>query len=226
MKAVTLGGALALVLFTVPALAQQKPPATPPQQKPPVTTPAQKPPQPAAPAVQQPPAQPPRPFPEGAKIAFIEIQRIANESKEGQASTKRVQDLEQKKLSELNEKNKALTANQQKMQAGSLLSDEARAQLQKEIDRQQLDIQRAQQDAQSEVDDLRNGLQREFQRKLMPVIQQVATEKQLHYILSAEAGIVWADTGLDVTNDVIKRFDAAPAPPKAPAPDPQGPSAR
>ncbi len=209
MKARTLGGALTLVLFAVPVFAQQKPPATPP----PAAAPAQKPPAPAAQ-----PAQPPRPFPEGAKIAFIDIQRIANESREGQASTKRVQDLEQKKLADLNDKNKALTAAQQKQQAGGLLSDAARAQLQKEIDRMQVEIQRAQQDAQSEVDDLRNSLQNDFRNKLMPIINQVATERQLHYILSADAGIVWADTGLDLTAEVIKRFDSAPAtPPKPPA---------
>jgi Skp family chaperone for outer membrane proteins len=212
MKARTLGGALSLVLFAAPVLAQQKPPAAPP-----AVAPAQKPPAPAAQ-----PAQQPRPFPEGAKIAYIDIQRIANESKEGQASTKRVQDLEQKKLADLNEKNKALTAAQQKQQAGGLLSDQARAQLQKEIDRMQVEIQRAQQDAQSEVDDLRNTLQTDFRNKLMPIIDKVAQERQLHYILSADAGIVWADTGLDLTAEVIKRFDAAPAAaPKPPAPGPE-----
>ena len=46
-------------------------------------------PAPAAPA--QPQAQPPRPFPEGAKWATIDIQRIAAESAEGKASTAKVQ---------------------------------------------------------------------------------------------------------------------------------------
>jgi Skp family chaperone for outer membrane proteins len=206
MKAVTLAGALTLVLLAVPALAQD-PPAT--QQKPPAQQPAQK---PAAPAAQ--PAPPPKPFPEGAKIAYVDIQRIAAESKEGQAASKKVADLQQQKLAELNEKNKQLQTAQTKLQSGGLLSDDARAQVQKEVDRLQIEIQRAQQDAQTAVDELEGELQRDFQRKLMPVIEQVATERQLLMLFTAEAGIVWADRGLDLTADVIKRFDAPAAPAK------------
>jgi outer membrane protein len=215
MKAVTLAGALTLVLFAVPAFAQVKPPVQPP--------PAQKPAPPAQPAPQQP--TPPPPFPEGAKMAFIDIQRIASESKEGQTSTQKVQALEQKKLNDLNEKNKQLTAAQQKAQSGSLLSDEARAQLQKEIDRLNLEIQRSQQDAQAEVDELRNALQRDFQRKLMPIIEMLAKEKALQFLFSADAGIVWADRALDLTSEIIKRFDAAVASGVVKAPEPS-PSAR
>jgi outer membrane protein len=197
MKSATLAGALALVLFAVPAFGQQKPPV----QQPPV----QKPPAPIQPTT------PPPPFPAGATIAYVDIQRVASESKEGQASTQKVQALEQKKLNDLTERNKQLTAAQQKMQSGSLLSDEARAQTQKEIDRLNLEIQRGQQDAQAEVDELRNQLQRDFQRKLMPVITKLATEKSLQFLFSADAGIVWANPALDLTVEVIKRFDAAVA---------------
>ena len=61
----------------------------------------------------------------------------------------------------------------------------------------------------------------DFQRKLTPVIQQVAQEKGLELLLSrADAGIVWADQGLDLTAEIIRRFDAATTgakPPAAPA---------
>jgi Skp family chaperone for outer membrane proteins len=173
-----------------------------------------------------PPApNPPRPFPEGAKIAFVNIQRIASESAEGRASTARVAALSQKKSAELGDKNKQLAANQQKLQqSGAVLSDAARAQLEKDVERLQVEIQRAQQDAQTEIQDLQQELQAEFQKKLLPIIQQVVTERSLQMLFSqADAGIIWADGGLDLTADIIKRFDtatAAPAaaPPAAPPP--------
>jgi Skp family chaperone for outer membrane proteins len=57
---------------------------------------------------------------------------------------------------------------------------------------------------------LQQELQAEFQRKLIPVINAVATERGLHMVFSqADSGLVWADTGLDITADVIRRFDAA-----------------
>ena len=57
------------------------------------------------------------------------------------------------------------------------MSPNALAQLQKEIERQQVDIQRFTEDAQQEVTQLQQQLQDEFQRKLTPVIAQVADER-------------------------------------------------
>ena len=76
-----------------------------------------------------------------------------------------------------------------------------------------------QQDAEAELQELQQQLQLDFQRKLIPVIQQLVAEKGLQILLSqADAGIVWADPGLDLTAEVIKRFDAAAtAAPKPPA---------
>jgi outer membrane protein len=196
------------VMLAAPALAQ------------PPTAPAQTPPQPAAPqAPAQAAPQPPRPFPEGAKIAYINVQRIANDSAEGKQATAKVQALNEKKVGELNQKNTALQGLQQKLQqSGAVMSDTARIQLEKDIEKAQVEIQRFTQDAQAEVRDLQEDLQDEFQRKLMPVIVEVATEKGLHMVFSQQdAGLVWADTGLDITNDVIKRFDALAGAAAAPA---------
>ncbi|MBI2188751.1 MAG: OmpH family outer membrane protein [Acidobacteria bacterium] len=177
---------------------------------------------PAAPAAQAAPAQPPRPFPAGVKYAFINIQRIAAESAEGKALAAKVQALNQKKVQELNEKNKQLQAAQQKLETGgSVLNPNALGQLQKEIERMQVDIQRFTEDAQQEVQALQMELQEEFQRKLTPIVQQVAMEKQLHLLFSAaDSGLVWADLSLDITSDVIREFDAAAKSAAAPAPKP------
>ncbi len=175
-------------------------------------------PQPAAPAAQQ----PPRPFLEGSKVAVIDIQRVAAESAEGKAATSRAQALQQKKLNELNELSKKLQADQQKLQTGgAMLNEQARSELERSIERQQKELQRAQQDAQDEVAQLQQDLQNDFQNKLYPVIQKVVSEKGIHLLFSSrDAGIVFADPGLDLTAEVIKRFDAsstAAPPPAAPA---------
>ena len=77
----------------------------------------------------------------------------------------------------------------------------------------QKELQRSQQDAQEEVQQLQQDLQNGFQAKLLPIIQQVVNERKITILFSsADAGIVFADPGLDLTADVIKRFDAAAAP--------------
>jgi Skp family chaperone for outer membrane proteins len=183
---------------------------------------------PAAPVAQAATAAEPA-FPAGSKYAFVNIQRIAAESAQGKVLASRVQALNQQKVTELNQRNQALQTSQQKLDSGgSVLSDAARAQLAKDIDRQQTEIQRFTDDAQKDVEELQNQLQQEFQQKLGPVVQQVAQEKKLEILFSAlDAGIIWADAGLDLTSEVIRRFDAAaPAPAAAaPAPRPAAPAA-
>ena len=213
LKSVIVVGALALGLGAGPALTQTPPPQNPPAQNPPAQNP---PAQPQITPTPQPPPAAPKPFPEGAKIAYIDLQRIAQASEEGKAAATKIQEYEKKKLGEIQEKNKQLEEMRKKLeQGGTVLSDSARGQIEKDIDRTTRELQFMQQSAQAERDQLERELNAEFQRKLNPVIEQVAKEKGLQMLFSIrDNGAVWADTGLDLSEEVVKRFDAAT---KAPA---------
>ncbi len=217
MTVLTFAGLRRLVTASVvvaalvaPAFAQTAPkpaaPAAPKAAAPAAPKPAPAPAAAAAPA----PAAPVVPFPDGAKLAFIDVQRIIAESKEGQTASNKVKALNDRKVAELNERNKSLQTDQQKLASGAgVLSDSAREELQRKIERQNTDIERATQDAQKELQDLQQSLQLEFQRKLNPVLAEVAQEKGLHLVFSAgDAGLAWAHAGLDLTADIIKKFDA------------------
>ncbi|MFO7694924.1 MAG: OmpH family outer membrane protein [Vicinamibacterales bacterium] len=208
MKALTVAVLAGCVLVAGVAYAQQA--APPVQQTPPSAQQTPPPAQQAAPA--------PVAFPEGAKYAFLNIQRIASESSEGKTSSSRIEALRAKKAAELTEKNKAVESLQAK-QRSAVLGEAAAAQIQKEIDKTQVEIQRMTQDAQAELQDLQNELQLDFQRKVGPVIESVAREKGLQLLFSqADSGLVWADAGLDLTAEVIRRLDAASAGAQKPAP--------
>ena len=216
MRSLVVIAALTLVLGSAPTFAQGTQPAPSPGA---ATRPC--------PRAGGPGAAAAAPFPEGTKFAFIDIQRVAGESTEGKASTARVQALNQQKVAQLNDLNKKLQADQAKLQQQtSVMSDAARGQLERDIDRQQKEIQRFTQDAQEEVQQLQQDLQNGFQSRLLPVIQQVVAERGLQILFSRnDSGIVWGDSALDITADVIKRFDAAaPAGTSSAAPvhDPRG----
>jgi outer membrane protein len=188
--------------------AQQPPkPQTPPAQQPPKpTTPPATPPATAQPAPT--PAAPPVPFPQDSKIAFVDIQAVASGSAVGKDATAKLNALTTKKAAEIADKNKQLQAAQSKLQSGAgVLSESARAQLEKEIDRMQRDIQFANQNAQAEVNEMQNDLQGDFQKKLMPIIEEIAKEKGLYVVFTAEAGVAFVHPGLNITPEVIKRFD-------------------
>ena len=216
MKGSAVAASLAVFLSAAPAFAQAAGQARPPAA-------------PAAPAPAQPapaPPPPPAPFPAGAKIAVVNLQQIANLSGEGKISTGKVQALMQKKQVEAQAKSKALADAQAKLQtSGAILSDAARAQLEKDIERMNVEGQRFQQDAQAEINELSQQLQNQFQQKLFPILDLVAKEKGIDVLLSAaDAGMVWAAPGLDLTMDAVKKLDekaaAAPAAAKPAAPAP------
>ncbi len=215
MRRFAVAAALGLALG-VPTItfAQAAPPQTPPPQTPPPATqkPAAPPPAAAAAAAPRPSRSPRAPRSRTSTSSGSPPSQPRARPRRGKVSA-----LRDKKLAELKAKNKQLEAAQQKVNQ-AVLSEEARAQATKEVERLNVEIQRMQQDADAELQELQQQLQLEFQRKLTPVIQQVAQEKGLQMLLSqADAGIVWADPGLDLTAEVIKRFDAATAGAKPPA---------
>lgn len=167
-----------------------------------------------------------KPFPEGFKVAFINPDRIIAESALGKASTARMTALRAQKLAELNAKGQELESARQKLAMGSLLSEDARATTQKSIDRLQVELQRAQQDAEAAAQELQQQLNVEFDRKLTPIVEQVALDKGLYLLLRVDTGtIAWADPALDLTSDIVKRLDAtttaaSPKQPKMPRPRP------
>ena len=220
-KMTVIGAALAAVLTAGPVFAQVAPPATPPAQppanptqppanppaKPPATQPANPTQTPAAPPAA---AQPPKPFPVGAKIALINLQAVASNSVEGKAASAKIQGFNTKKTAELNEKGKQIQALQTKLQqGGSVLSDQARSQAEKDLRKMQNELTAMQEEAQAEGQELQNSLQLEFQKRIAPIIEQVAMEKDLHVVLDVQA-VVWGTSAVDITGEVIKRLDAAP----------------
>jgi len=140
---------------------------------------------PAGRAATPPPAAPVNaPFPAGAKIAYVNVQAIVQTSAEGKSDNAKVDALVKKKQGEAAAMKAPTPQDQQKFQ----------------------------QQAQQEIQQLQTQLQADFQKKLMPILQQMAQEKHLSMLLSAQdAGLIWAEPGLDLTQEAIKRFDASMA---------------
>ena len=212
MKVFAVALACGLVLSVAPSFAQAQAPA-PAQPAPGTAKPAQPAPGTAKPAqpAPVPQAAPKVPFQNGLKYAFVDLQEVAQSSAQGKAYNGKVQSLQEQKVKELQDKNKAMQANQEKLDKGAtVLNESARASLQQEIERQQRDIQRYTEDAQQEIQTLGQQLQADFERVLRPIIDKVAKEKQVHFVFdAAQSGLVWADPSMNLTADVIQALDAS-----------------
>ena len=227
MKVFAVALAISLVLAASPRVAQAQAPAPAQGAKPSPAQPAPSTAKPAAPApAAAAPQAPPRvPFQNGLKYAYVRLQEVASNSVQGKAYASKAEGLRGQKVKELQDKQKQLTAAQEKLdKSGTLLTDSARAGLQADIERLNKDIQRFTEDAQQEIEALTQQLQAEFEKLLLPVIDKVAREKQVHFVFdAAQSGLVWAAEGMDLTLDVIAALDTVqPAKPAA-APAPAAP---
>jgi Skp family chaperone for outer membrane proteins len=204
MKALTLPIlAIALtVAIAAPSTAQTQTPPKP--QAPPATTPSQ-------PPVFQPATKlrTPVTFPLDAKYAIVDTQAVASTSVIGKEASKKLNDLQSKKAADLQDKNKQLQALQARRDTGGpVLNDAARALLDKDIDKLQRDLQYAQSSAQADLQNLNNELMAEFTKKVEAAVQEIAKEKGLYIVFTADSGVAYVAAEVDISDEVIKRLDA------------------
>lgn len=157
-----------------------------------------------------------------AKIAFVDLERIAATSALGKAAAAQIESLQGKKATELGERQKQLQALQGKLADGaSVLGPEVLSKLDSEITRARRDLERFTQDAQQEVQEYQVQIQRSFAQKLFPIIGQIAKTKDLWAVFRLEPqNLLWYQKTLDISDDVIARLDA-PAAALSPAKPPK-----
>ncbi len=179
--------------------AQTPPPAT---QKP--ADPAQK------PAEAKPQPRPPVPFPEGARVAFVNFDYVAQTSEEGKAMIARLQEMQKKKQAELADRQKKLEeARKKAADQSSVMNDQARAQAERDITRLERDLQDAQQDASNEFNDFSQKVQNEFGQKIRPLLEAIAKEKGIHLILRAVPEVIaYATEGIDISDELVQRLNS------------------
>lgn len=158
-------------------------------------------------------------------IAFVDLQQF-------QAKSKRIQEM-QKHFSELNnikrtglEKKqnelKALTEQLQKQ--GPMLKEDTRNEKIKEIGMKEMELKLAQKQAETELQNEARALDETMIRDLVKIIGDVRKQKKLSLILNSTSAILAADDSLDITDEVVKIYDAS-APTKPAAADKPKPAA-
>jgi len=156
------------------------------------------------------PAPAPPLFPVGAKFAFLDFQRVASDSVSGKLATRILEELRTKKLTEIEGQGKELKALTARRDSG-VLSGPALLQLGKDMEKLQRAIQFSQQDAQAEIRQLQSELQIDFEKRVTPVVAEIAKEKGLHAVFAADPAVTFfINPDLDISGEVIKRLDALP----------------
>ena len=119
----------------------------------------------------------------------------------------------QAKQSEVEKKQKELDDQQKKLQNGvRTLSETVKADLQKDIDRRTKELQRINEDAQKELQGLREELLRPIAERATVLLNGLAAEKGYTLVVdlsNQDSNVIWANPKNDITADLVKRIDAA-----------------
>jgi len=146
-----------------------------------------------------------------AKIAWLNLEQAVFSCEEGKKEFSEIQKFVDAKNAELEKlrKESDTLKNQLNVQ-GSKLTDEARIELEDQIDAKDTQLQRFQQDTQKEIDSQRVRTTNYLGKRLMPVIEKISKEKGLTAVFYYNpARDAWVDPSLTITEEVIKAYNAA-----------------
>ena len=156
------------------------------------------------------------------KIGVMNVLRAIVECREGKQANDEFQKKFEAKRDELSRKQKEIEALQQQLKSqAATLNDEARAGLSKSIEQKTTDLQRSQEDAEKEFNELRNQIFNRIGSKLAPLVQQYAKEKNFTLVLDSSSQttqLTYIDPATDITDEVVKRYDAMQVSSSSPAP--------
>jgi outer membrane protein len=151
------------------------------------------------------------------RVAVIDVQRVLQSSVAGKAAYERLKKMQDDRVAKAQKMQDEINNLDNEINSKKLsLSEEKLNDLSKQASDKKIAMLRYAQDADREVGEARDRELAALEGKIKPVIDAIGKEMGLAAIFNKfESGLVYASDAIDITDTVIKRFDAASA---APAP--------
>lgn len=147
------------------------------------------------------------------KVAVVNSARVFDQSVEGKRIVAQFQERDAKIKSDLKKIQDSISALNSKLNTGRLtMTASALAAIQADIDQKTTEGKRYEEDATREFTTFRNNLVAKAQQDMMVIIQALRKEKAYDLVFDlTSSGIVdWTPT-LEITDEVIRRYDASKA---------------
>jgi Skp family chaperone for outer membrane proteins len=151
------------------------------------------------------------------KIGVINSQDVLERSAEGKRVIARLQEKDKTNQGIVTKLDEEIRQLETKINTQRLtLAEEALYNMSADLQKKQTDRKRVAEDAVRDFEDLRVKLFNKVQSELIPIIEAIGKEKGIDLILDlAKSGAVYFNASIDLTEDVIKRYDASKAAPPA-----------
>jgi Skp family chaperone for outer membrane proteins len=151
------------------------------------------------------------------RIGVINSQDVLERSAEGKRVIARLQEKDKSNQGVLTKLDDEINQLQTRINTQRLtLAEEALYNMNADLQKKQTDRKRLAEDAVRDFQDLQVKLFNKVQSELIPIIEALGKEKGYDLILDlAKSGAVYYNPSVDLTEDVIKRYDASKAAPPA-----------
>jgi Skp family chaperone for outer membrane proteins len=159
-------------------------------------------------ATQPPAAKTPAVFPP-ARLAWMDLEVAIMTCDEGKQEVAEIQKFVEAKNAELETLRKEFESlnNQLKVQ-GSKLTDEARADLQDQVEAKDTALKRFQEDGQKDIENKRVRMTNYIGKRMLPVIEKVSKEKNINAVLFFNSSRdAWVDPSLNITEEIIANYN-------------------
>ena len=143
-----------------------------------------------------------------AKLAYVDLQRALNEVDEGKAAKaalKREFDQKQKLLDEKKTEFDRLRADLEKQ--AMVMSEDARKQRQGDLERKGMELQGFFVQLQKELSEREREATRGIFDKMHGIVREIAEQEGVAMVVQAEA-LVYGAPALDVTNELVRKYNA------------------
>lgn len=148
---------------------------------------------------------------DGAKIACVDVAKVIGQSKTGQSAQKQLDDERKKVEDMLSQKKGEFDRQQQALEKQrATLSEKALSEKEEQLISLDKDLKRNLQDKRESFQRDKVRIQGDLFSKIRKVITEIGKERGFTVILERSGqGVLYAGNNVDITDDVIKRFDSA-----------------
>lgn len=142
-------------------------------------------------------------------VAVIDVQRVVTESDPGKDALQRLRVLQEEKIAEGQNLQQELDALREQFNKQRFtLAEDKLEELNTQMEDKTIALQRFEDDAKRALEEARRTYLGRLEESIMPVINEVGKERGMTLIFNKyQSGLVYADEAVDITDDVIRRFN-------------------
>lgn len=153
---------------------------------------------------------------QGLRVGVVNSVEVLEKSAEGKRIVAQLEEINKSTQAKIAKMDEEIRQLETKLNTQRLtLTDEALMNLTSDIERKKTDRTRFAEDSSRDFVETRNRLLSRLQTEVRPIIAQLGKEKNLEIILDLNnSGTIYFDPTIDMTAEVIVRYDASKAPTK------------